>query len=52
MLVSTFLNLAITPVLYVIIKSLELRGKPPHRNGAVAHASPDGAGNAQIATQV
>ena len=27
MLVSTFLNLAITPVLYVIIKSLELRGK-------------------------
>ncbi len=28
MLVSTFLNLAITPVLYVIIKSLELRGKP------------------------
>ena len=27
MLVSTFLNLAITPVLYVIIKSIELRGK-------------------------
>jgi HAE1 family hydrophobic/amphiphilic exporter-1 len=27
MVVSTFLNLAITPVLYVIIKSLELRGK-------------------------
>jgi Cu/Ag efflux pump CusA len=26
MLLSTFLNLAITPVLYVIIKSLELRG--------------------------
>jgi hydrophobic/amphiphilic exporter-1 (mainly G- bacteria), HAE1 family len=52
MLVSTFLNLAITPVLYVIIKSLELRGKPPHRNGAGAHASADGTGNAQIATQV
>jgi hydrophobic/amphiphilic exporter-1 (mainly G- bacteria), HAE1 family len=27
MLVSTFLNLAITPVLYVIVKSLELRGR-------------------------
>ena len=34
MLVSTFLNLAITPVLYVIIKSLELRGKGPERNGS------------------
>ncbi|HEY2475943.1 MAG TPA: efflux RND transporter permease subunit [Candidatus Cybelea sp.] len=33
MLVSTFLNLAITPVLYVIIKSLELRGKPSGRDG-------------------
>ncbi len=33
MLVSTFLNLAITPVLYVIIKSLELRGKPANRDG-------------------
>ncbi|MFY9718178.1 MAG: efflux RND transporter permease subunit, partial [Candidatus Cybelea sp.] len=33
MLVSTFLNLAITPVLYVIIKSLELRGKPAGRDG-------------------
>jgi HAE1 family hydrophobic/amphiphilic exporter-1 len=52
MLVSTFLNLAITPVLYVIIKSLELRGKPPHRNGAGAHASADGAAGTQIATQV
>jgi hydrophobic/amphiphilic exporter-1 (mainly G- bacteria), HAE1 family len=28
MLLSTFLNLAITPVLYVIIKGLELRGRP------------------------
>jgi hydrophobic/amphiphilic exporter-1 (mainly G- bacteria), HAE1 family len=27
MLISTFLNLAITPVLYVIIKTLELRGR-------------------------
>jgi HAE1 family hydrophobic/amphiphilic exporter-1 len=26
MLLSTFLNLAITPVLYVIIKGIELRG--------------------------
>ena len=34
MLVSTFLNLAITPVLYVIIKSLELRGGRAARNGA------------------
>ncbi len=34
MLVSTFLNLAITPVLYVIIKSLELRGGRAERNGA------------------
>ena len=33
MLVSTFLNLAITPVLYVIIKSLELRGRPAGHNG-------------------
>jgi len=33
MLVSTFLNLAITPVLYVIVKSLELRGRPAGRNG-------------------
>ena len=33
MLVSTFLNLAITPVLYVIIKSLELRGARPGRDG-------------------
>ncbi len=43
MLVSTFLNLAITPVLYVIIKSIELRGtryvdgKP---RGNVADAAP------------
>src|SRR5579871_581510 len=34
MLLSTFLNLAITPVLYVIIKSLELRGGRAERNGA------------------
>jgi hydrophobic/amphiphilic exporter-1 (mainly G- bacteria), HAE1 family len=33
MLVSTFLNLAITPVLYVIVKSLELRGKSPGSDG-------------------
>jgi len=33
MLVSTFLNLAITPVLYVIIKSLEQRGRRPSNNG-------------------
>lgn len=33
MLISTFLNLAITPVLYVIIKSLELRGKAGRANG-------------------
>lgn len=33
MLVSTFLNLAITPVLYVIIKSFELRGDRGHRDG-------------------
>jgi hydrophobic/amphiphilic exporter-1 (mainly G- bacteria), HAE1 family len=51
MLVSTFLNLAITPVLYVIIKSLELRGKPPHRN-APALAGADGSGSTQIATKV
>lgn len=50
MLVSTFLNLAITPVLYVIIKSLELRGKPPHRNGSAL--ATDGSGSTQIATKV
>ncbi|HET6276758.1 MAG TPA: efflux RND transporter permease subunit [Candidatus Cybelea sp.] len=33
MLVSTFLNLAITPVLYVIIKSFELRGNRLPRDG-------------------
>ncbi len=33
MLVSTFLNLAITPVLYVIIKSLELRGDRAKHDG-------------------
>ncbi len=31
MLISTFLNLVITPVLYVVIKGFELRGRPPHR---------------------
>ncbi len=36
MLMSTVLNLGITPVLYVIIKSLELRGKQPRGNGHVA----------------
>jgi hydrophobic/amphiphilic exporter-1 (mainly G- bacteria), HAE1 family len=35
MLMSTVLNLGITPVLYVIIKSLELRGKQPRGNGHV-----------------
>ncbi|HET7815778.1 MAG TPA: efflux RND transporter permease subunit, partial [Candidatus Baltobacteraceae bacterium] len=42
MIVSTFLNLAITPVLYVIIKTFELRGK--NRNGRAStdgHASTD-----------
>ena len=34
MLVSTFLNLVITPVLYVIIKSFELRGSGSERNGS------------------
>ena len=29
MLISTFLNLVITPVLYVVIKGLELRGRGP-----------------------
>ena len=33
MVVSTILNLAITPVLYVIIKSWELRNKPHGRGG-------------------
>ncbi len=28
MLLSTFLNLAITPVLYVVVKSLTLRRRP------------------------
>jgi hydrophobic/amphiphilic exporter-1 (mainly G- bacteria), HAE1 family len=37
MLVSTFLNLAITPVLYVIVKSLELHGRG--RNGNVRRGS-------------
>jgi Cu/Ag efflux pump CusA len=39
MLVSTFLNLAITPVLYVIVKSLELRGRGANRNGEARGAS-------------
>ncbi len=33
MLISTFLNLAITPVLYIIIKTLELGGNRPRTNG-------------------
>jgi HAE1 family hydrophobic/amphiphilic exporter-1 len=38
MLISTFLNLVITPVLYVVIKGFELRNKPTgHGNGRVAH---------------
>jgi HAE1 family hydrophobic/amphiphilic exporter-1 len=50
MLVSTFLNLAITPVLYVIIKSFELRGRTSGRNGAHARAAlgPD----AELVTKV
>ncbi|HUA08609.1 MAG TPA: efflux RND transporter permease subunit [Candidatus Acidoferrales bacterium] len=46
MLLSTFLNLAITPVLYVIIKSLELRG------GRSSHGQPRGdiANEAKIET--
>jgi HAE1 family hydrophobic/amphiphilic exporter-1 len=36
MLMSTVLNLGITPVLYVIIKSFELRGARPGRDGHVA----------------
>jgi HAE1 family hydrophobic/amphiphilic exporter-1 len=44
MIFSTFLNLAITPVLYVIIKSFELRGKKSGANGKAAtdgHVSGD-----------
>ena len=38
MLISTFLNLVITPVLYVVIKGFELRNKPQGRpNGKVTH---------------
>lgn len=33
MLMSTILNLGITPVLYVIIKSFEMRGSPAGRDG-------------------
>jgi HAE1 family hydrophobic/amphiphilic exporter-1 len=36
MLMSTILNLGITPVLYVIIKSLEVRGQRPDRDGKAA----------------
>jgi HAE1 family hydrophobic/amphiphilic exporter-1 len=36
MLFSTFLNLAITPVLYVIIKTLEGAGKPGYRKNGKA----------------
>ncbi|HZZ00465.1 MAG TPA: efflux RND transporter permease subunit [Candidatus Baltobacteraceae bacterium] len=42
MLVSTVLNLGITPVLYVIVKSFELRGKNRNgRAGTDGHASSD-----------
>ncbi len=42
MLFATFLNLAITPVLYVIIKGLELRGmRPRGKNGKAATLPPD-----------
>ena len=49
---STFLNLGITPVLYVIIKSLELRGGAAGRDGhtrgeVAAEASPDSASDRQ-----
>jgi len=33
MLISTFLNLIITPVLYVVIKSFEGRSKAPNARG-------------------
>ena len=49
MLVSTFLNLAITPVLYVIIKSLELRGRGPGRNGEALRPSAIGDAEAPLA---
>ncbi|MGC1381326.1 MAG: efflux RND transporter permease subunit [Candidatus Baltobacteraceae bacterium] len=42
MLMSTVLNLGITPVLYVIIKSLEVRGKPRDRDGKVTHDIAEG----------
>jgi HAE1 family hydrophobic/amphiphilic exporter-1 len=48
MLVSTFLNLAITPVLYVIIKSLELRGGAPGRNGEARRPSAIGEAEAPV----
>jgi hypothetical protein len=38
MLMSTILNLGITPVLYVIIKSFELRGTHAGRDGQVRGA--------------
>ncbi|MDE2482654.1 MAG: efflux RND transporter permease subunit [bacterium] len=41
MLISTFLNLAITPVLYIIIKTLELGGNRPKGNGKHAGPIPD-----------
>ena len=37
MLMSTFLNLGITPVLYVVIKTMELRGGRYAGNGKVGH---------------
>jgi HAE1 family hydrophobic/amphiphilic exporter-1 len=49
MLLSTFLNLAITPVLYVIIKSLELRGSGTGRDGTARKASAIGEAGAPMA---
>jgi len=40
MLISTFLNLVITPVLYVVIKSFELRGRGARATNGEGHVSP------------
>ncbi|HKU81428.1 MAG TPA: efflux RND transporter permease subunit, partial [Candidatus Tumulicola sp.] len=52
MLVSTFLNLAITPVLYVIIKSLELRGGGPERNGSASRRTSAAGAESHLVTKV
>ena len=52
MLVSTFLNLAITPVLYVIIKSLELRGKGSARYANGRRTRVDGEAEPALVTKV